>query len=299
MANFPTVSLVIPTHRPSHFRIALGCALAQTYSNLEILVLDNSETSEIKELVSQNNSVQYFRNTDRSPVTNVFSAFRFANGEYMKYLCDDDLIFPHTIEAMVEAINKVDDPRSIALVSSFRQVVGETNAIKSVKRLLQIDQPTVLNGKNAMKLMLANLTNFIGEFSTVLFSRSFYNTVSPKENITFYDHCFGGGLEDVATYFTGLRKGDLLFLPYELSVFRQHENSGSNPSYNPNFHQAITDWLVLLSGAIEEGIISAREIKPALERYINLRVRFSSHFDQELTRFDGLYEGLKLKSAHL
>ena len=49
--NVPLVSILIPTYnRPHYFKIALESALAQTYSNIEIIVGDDSTNNETEKL---------------------------------------------------------------------------------------------------------------------------------------------------------------------------------------------------------------------------------------------------------
>lgn len=50
--NVPLVSILIPTYnRPHYFKIALESALAQTYSNIEIIVGDDSTNNETEKLI--------------------------------------------------------------------------------------------------------------------------------------------------------------------------------------------------------------------------------------------------------
>ena len=50
--NLPLVSILIPTYnRPHYFKIALESALAQTYSNIEIIVGDDSTNNETEKLI--------------------------------------------------------------------------------------------------------------------------------------------------------------------------------------------------------------------------------------------------------
>ena len=50
--NPPLVSILIPTYnRPHYFKIALESALAQTYSNIEIIVGDDSTNNETEKLI--------------------------------------------------------------------------------------------------------------------------------------------------------------------------------------------------------------------------------------------------------
>ncbi len=52
--NPPLVSILIPTYnRPHYFKIALESALAQTYSNIEIIIGDDSTNDETATLIRE------------------------------------------------------------------------------------------------------------------------------------------------------------------------------------------------------------------------------------------------------
>ena len=67
--DLPLVSILIPTYnRPHYFKIALESALAQTYSNIEIIIGDDSTNDETETLIHEQylphyKNVTYIRNT--------------------------------------------------------------------------------------------------------------------------------------------------------------------------------------------------------------------------------------------
>ncbi|MGQ0453214.1 glycosyltransferase family 2 protein, partial [Bacillus sp. SS-TM] len=67
--NLPLVSILIPTYnRPHYFKIALESALAQTYSNIEIIIGDDSTNDETATLIREQylpnyKNITYIRNT--------------------------------------------------------------------------------------------------------------------------------------------------------------------------------------------------------------------------------------------
>ena len=64
--QMPLVSILIPTYnRPDYFKIAFESALNQTYSNIEIIVCDNSTNEKTNEYIKpflSNKRVKYYRN---------------------------------------------------------------------------------------------------------------------------------------------------------------------------------------------------------------------------------------------
>lgn len=102
----PLVSVLIPTcNRPALLLKAVNSALLQSYKNIEVVVSDNSVTSETEEMVSRISDPRlvYSRNKENiGPILNWRRALHIANGEYCVLLPDDDyLINPFYLEDAV------------------------------------------------------------------------------------------------------------------------------------------------------------------------------------------------------
>ncbi|MGQ0419789.1 glycosyltransferase family 2 protein, partial [Bacillus sp. HC-Mk] len=75
--NLPLVSILIPTYnRPHYFKIALESALAQTYSNIEIIIGDDSTNDETATLIRE----QYLPNYKNIPFNGVSSLYNLCVG---------------------------------------------------------------------------------------------------------------------------------------------------------------------------------------------------------------------------
>ncbi|GAC1547419.1 MAG: hypothetical protein NVS2B17_31620 [Candidatus Velthaea sp.] len=105
-APTPLVSIVMPTYsRPDRLRDNLMRLQAQTYSNVEIIVVNNDGTP-VEHVVNE------FPNTrliNRSPNTGNATAPRndglaVARGEFVTFLDDDDFYFPDHVSTMVHAL---------------------------------------------------------------------------------------------------------------------------------------------------------------------------------------------------
>ena len=95
--ELPLVSVGIPTYnRPKELRIALECIIAQTYTNLEIIVSDNcspgNETEEVvQEFIKKDLRISYYRQPEnRGPVFNMNFVLERSNGIYFMWAADDD-----------------------------------------------------------------------------------------------------------------------------------------------------------------------------------------------------------------
>ncbi len=281
----PLVSIIIPTHRPSHFRTALRCAQNQTYARCEIIVSDNSGDSEISDLCAQFPQVIYRKNEDGAPSSNIALPISLANGEYVKYLFDDDLIYPHCIDSMVGWVKKSVEAGydNVGLITSSRHAIDADNLCIHEFRHAQIASPSALDGNQVLKQMLIFQDNFIGEFSTVMFKRSLIDCDQPMSIFSLFGEEFTSGLIDVPLYISILRQSSLLYIPYSLSAFRQHAMGGSNAQTNPNLHYAVSDWFRMTRGAFEAGLLSTEEASASVVNYMNRSRQFIGKFPEELS----------------
>ena len=280
----PLVSIIIPTHRPNHFKNALKCALSQTYTNTEIIVSDNSGGSEIAEICSQYKDVIYRKNIDGQVASNVAKPLSLAKGDYIKYIFDDDLIYPNCIETMIGWLSQFGDDniKNIGVITSSRHWINDDSICYKETCEPNIASASLIDGRQVIKKMLLAQRNFVGEFSTTMFKRDMIDYEDPLDIFTIFGENFSTGLIDIPLYFSILQKSDLLYIPYSLSAFRIHAGGGSNIHSNPNFHLVISDWFRLIRAARQNGILSRNETKIAVRCFLIVAKRFAKHFPEQL-----------------
>ena len=216
--QMPLVSILIPTYnRPDYFKIAFESALNQTYSNIEIIVCDNSTNEKTSEFIKpflSNKRVKYYRNYEAKTKKDNFKKFKdIVKGEYINWLMDDDVLHIDKIKIMVDVYLN----NNVSIVTSFRNFIdGDGNLLKN-KSIL--NETAILNGKDTGKKLLLNLSNFIGEPTTVLIKRDLL------ENHYWEADCRGyKAISDVVMWLELLKKGDLAYIVNPLSSFRIHNN---------------------------------------------------------------------------
>lgn len=98
----------IPTHNRLEFlKQSISAALAQTYSNLEVIVSDNSSSDGTEAYCRgiKDSRFRYLRHDRNTGLAANFRAcLEAASGEYFSWLQDDDLVFHDFVNEVVESL---------------------------------------------------------------------------------------------------------------------------------------------------------------------------------------------------
>jgi glycosyltransferase involved in cell wall biosynthesis len=110
LTTSPLVSVAMPTfNRPEYLHRALEGVVTQTYTNLEILVGDNGNSSLTREIVESFNDprITYIaREKNLGMALNVLSLFKQGRGDYFCVLADDDFWGEEFIAKLVWALEQ-------------------------------------------------------------------------------------------------------------------------------------------------------------------------------------------------
>lgn len=104
----PRVSIVIPTHNRSGIvRRAIDSVLAQTFTDLEILVVDDGSTDDTRAaLAGYPERVRYIHQENGGPASARNHGMRLARGQYIGFLDSDDAFLPRNVEAHLQVFDR-------------------------------------------------------------------------------------------------------------------------------------------------------------------------------------------------
>ncbi len=223
----PLVSVVIPAYNPRFFAAALDSALAQTYANIEIVVCDDSDGGEIEAMARARaayREVRYLRNEVRlQPRGNFIKCFERARGEFVKFLCDDDLLAPNCVETLLDTFRRAP---GVTLATSHRQRIDEHgNRLADQPATMPIvADNTLIAGYTLANMMVMAGLNVIGEPSTALFRKA--DLLDQAPHYFRFNGEYGRAIIDMVTWAALLVKGDAVYLTESLSAFRVHAAQG-------------------------------------------------------------------------
>lgn len=106
----PLVSIVLPVYNGEQYlRESIDSVIAQTYTNWELLILDDSSTDQTasiaNEYAQKDPRIHYYKNLQNLRLPkNLNRGFRLSHGQYLTWTSDDNRYKPTAIERMVRAL---------------------------------------------------------------------------------------------------------------------------------------------------------------------------------------------------
>ncbi len=106
----PLVSVIIPCYNQAHFLSdAINSARKQTYSPLEIIVVDDGSSDNTSEVAASYEDVYCMRQHNQGLSAARNAGFRNSTGSFLVFLDADDRLLPNAIEAGASALNSHPD----------------------------------------------------------------------------------------------------------------------------------------------------------------------------------------------
>ncbi|WNM20228.1 glycosyltransferase family 2 protein [Flavobacterium capsici] len=151
--NNPLVSVIIPTYKRSDFLIrALESVLKQTYSPIEIIVVDDNDgdnefrlaTAENIKSYIEKNLIQYYKHDFNKGLPAARNTgISHANGEFIAFLDDDDEFLPDKTRLQVDCF--LNNNSNVGLVyGSFIRFETDSNTERIIRPKHAGDLQTVL-----------------------------------------------------------------------------------------------------------------------------------------------------------
>lgn len=101
----PLVSIIIPVYNSSAFLVdAVRSALNQTYSQIEVIVVDDGSTDNSLQLLEdiKDDRLHLFTQINQGACVARNRGLAEARGEFVKFLDSDDILYPNAIEVQME-----------------------------------------------------------------------------------------------------------------------------------------------------------------------------------------------------
>lgn len=236
VCDYPLVSICIPTYNGEKFiEQALQSAINQTYKNIEIIISDDNSIDNTLAIVKQtliNSSIPFyiFNHEPKGIGANWNNCIKKANGVYIKFLFQDDLLHFDCIERMIE-LTLLDN--NVGLIYCKRTILYDRNNADHSKWIhycgtlhtkwykIKVQQGVLEGRKYLSDLYLMNgPLNKIGEPTAVLIRKDCFDRVG------YFDESLKQTL-DVEYWYRLMKYYKIGFIDEELVFFRLHENQAT------------------------------------------------------------------------
>ncbi len=175
----PLASIIIPVYNGANFlRTAIESAINQTYSNFEIIVVNDGSTDdgETEGIALKYPNVKYFKKENGGVASALNFGIKHCVGEWIYWLSHDDMFDKHRLEKDFEIVNS--NPDAKIVFSDLIKIDSEGNILGN----------TIYTTSNITKVSQLIENNCL-HFCAIMFNKEVINEVGyfNEENRTMQD----------------------------------------------------------------------------------------------------------------
>jgi glycosyltransferase involved in cell wall biosynthesis len=215
------VSVIIPAYNAEPFlRITLASAQAQTYENIEIIVVDDGSTDATAAIAmgaaTADKRIRVLRQKNLGVAAARNRALTESHGEYIAPLDADDAWHPQNVSLQVAALEAAGPQTAVSY--AWCVIIDEHGAFRAVA--------SHRNLRDRRKVLAHQIEgNFVGNASSSIIRRDAILAVGGYD--TSLRARNGQGCEDQALYIALAERWDFTVVHRELIAYRSHPNSMS------------------------------------------------------------------------
>jgi glycosyltransferase involved in cell wall biosynthesis len=240
----PLVSICIPTYNGAQYiKKCIDTCIAQTYSNIEIIICDDCSTDNtlllVQEIAQKDSRIKYYKNAfNLGLVGNWNATLNHAQGEYIKWLFQDDWMEPSAIEEFVVVANDGFD----FIISKRNFILEETatsqdkeyfaHQVKKLENHFSHSQTGHYFAPIEISVFATNYIalNFIAEPSLIFFKKSLIDKVGLYDSL-FHQIC------DLEYNLRLASEVGVYVINKPLCCFAIHSNSTTNNNIHQKYFQ--------------------------------------------------------------
>ncbi len=287
MAVFnPLVSIVIPVYNGSNFlREAIESALAQTYQNLEIIVVNDGSTDDTESIaLSFGDKIRYFSKKNGGTSTALNMGIENMLGEYFSWLSHDDLYYPQKIARSVEELSKLENKDTI-IISDVDGMTDYTRTFPSAEYQKHRDAFPTRNSSYLYPVVY-NKTHGC----THLISKKIFETVGLFEVTSLVAH-------DFEFYYRAFSKYPHHYIDEVLITARESSSRQGRRSHTRGNIEYSLLYIDILEHLSQDEIL---QIAPSLKMfYLDMEAFFAyADYSIALDYLEVIAEGKSIKTIH-
>lgn len=192
-------SILIPAYKKHYLKEAIESCLNQTYSNFEIIIVNDASPENLDEVVSDfsDERIKYYRNENNCGAIDVVDNWNkclgYSTGDYVLCMGDDDRLLPDCLKEYFALISKYP---GLGLYHGWTELIDQNSCFYDI-------QPPRPEYENVYSLIWNRWNNralqFIGDF---LFDADLL-----KKNNGFYSLPLAWGSDDISAVIAASKTG--------------------------------------------------------------------------------------------
>lgn len=205
----PRVSIVIPFYNCPYVPQAIQSALDQTYSDVEVIVVNDGSTAHAELLQPYLPHVSVLGKSNGGTASALNHGIRHASGEYVAWLSSDDFLYPDKIRLQVELMR---EQGTLISHTNFHYINGQSAVTRMNGGIEPVDEIGLLR-----RFMESNPVNGC----TVMIRKDLFSAVGLFDEHLPYTHDLDLWLRVILN---GYR---FSYLNVPLTAYRWHDGMGS------------------------------------------------------------------------
>lgn len=211
------VTIAIPTYNRSNFIAkSITSAINQTFTDIEILIIDNNSSDNTKKVVKsfKDKRIRYIKNDINIGMMNNWNkCIKMAKGKYVMILGDDDILLPNFVEESLKIFSKY---KNIGFTFSHINKMDEKGKILS-KWGYKFFKNGLIHGENYIKTTINNLCCMTNSSSVLINKKVF-------EMVGYFESPFARNTFDLNMWIKIANRFNVYFIEKILSNYRIHKN---------------------------------------------------------------------------
>jgi len=179
----PLVSVVIPIFNGnSYIPQAVNSVALQTYPHIELVLVDGGSTDGSREWVSDFSAlpaIKDYLSPGSGAAANWTRCTELATGQYVKLLCQDDVLYPTAISTQVADLMAYPEAK---IAFAKRDIIGARGQVLKRGRGCQGLPAGLVSGRDALRAGMRAGANIYGEPVSVLFERQAMQEALPWDD---------------------------------------------------------------------------------------------------------------------
>lgn len=240
----PLVSVCIPVYNAEPYILkTLKSVLESTWSNLEVVVVDNASEDRTLEVVQsvQDERVRCYRNdTNLGMVGNWNKCVHLCQGEYVKLVPADDIVYPRCVEKSVRILMKHPE---VSLVITGTDLINDQDKITG--KYVHWPKRGIFDGRKMSKMSVM-FNSFFGNPVCAMFRKKDFERVGDFDEELPY-------IPDIDLWMRLVRDSKVAMEPESLNAFRVRKGSNTGRLVGKGGMQYTKEHIKMLDKHIQLG----------------------------------------------